>query len=150
MLAAPHGARAAHAGAAAGLRPKAASISTAACPPACTRGRSRRVLKLAAWARPSAASRLTQIFSLLSDKQNFPPLRQAGSPPLTCVQDKRGMLGLFNYLGDRLLHAAHLGRSNTVENSRRNIEEHYVREDGPCLLCFPCHATPPSASCELS
>lgn len=41
------------------------------------------------------------------------------------LQDNRGLLGLFNKLGDRLLHAAHAARSNTVENSRRNIEEHY-------------------------
>ncbi len=32
---------------------------------------------------------------------------------------------MLNWLGDRALYLAHLGRSNTVEGSRRNIEEHY-------------------------
>lgn len=41
------------------------------------------------------------------------------------IEDNRGMMGIFNWLGDRLLHAAHAARSNTVSNSRRNIEEHY-------------------------
>ena len=36
-----------------------------------------------------------------------------------------GLLGLFNRIGDRLLHFSHLARSNTVVGSRRNIEEHY-------------------------
>lgn len=34
-------------------------------------------------------------------------------------------MGAFNWLGDRLLAAAHAARSNTLEGSRRNIEEHY-------------------------
>ncbi len=41
------------------------------------------------------------------------------------VQGSRGMLGAFNWLGDRLLAAAHAARSNTLAGSRRNIEEHY-------------------------
>ncbi len=35
------------------------------------------------------------------------------------------MMGAFNWLGDRLLAAAHAARSNTLEGSRKNIEEHY-------------------------
>ena len=42
-----------------------------------------------------------------------------------CQQSSRGLLGAFNWLGDRLLAAAHAARSNTLEGSRRNIEEHY-------------------------
>lgn len=34
-------------------------------------------------------------------------------------------MGVFNWLGDRLLTAAHAARSNTLEGSRKNIEEHY-------------------------
>ena len=41
------------------------------------------------------------------------------------IQDKRGMLGVFNWIGDKMLHLAHMGRSNTAAGSRRNIEEHY-------------------------
>jgi hypothetical protein len=41
------------------------------------------------------------------------------------LQESRGLLGAFNWLGDRLLAAAHAARSNTLEGSRRNIEEHY-------------------------
>ncbi|KAL4856846.1 Tuberculostearic acid methyltransferase UfaA1 [Chlorella vulgaris] len=41
------------------------------------------------------------------------------------IEESRGMLGAFNWLGDRLLAAAHATRSNTLAGSRRNIEEHY-------------------------
>lgn len=41
------------------------------------------------------------------------------------IQDQRGLLGIFNRLGDRALHLAHLSRSNNAFNARRNIEEHY-------------------------
>ena len=41
------------------------------------------------------------------------------------VQESRGLMGAFNWLGDRLLAAAHAARSNTLAGSRRNIEEHY-------------------------
>jgi hypothetical protein len=41
------------------------------------------------------------------------------------LQSSRGLLGAFNWLGDRLLAAAHAARSNTLAGSRRNIEEHY-------------------------
>ena len=41
------------------------------------------------------------------------------------IQDRRGLLGALNWLGDRALAAAHLARSNTVAGSRRTIEEHY-------------------------
>lgn len=40
-------------------------------------------------------------------------------------QQSRGLLGPLNWLGDRLLHLAHLARPNTIEGSRKNIEEHY-------------------------
>lgn len=43
----------------------------------------------------------------------------------TNIEDQRGLLGIFNRLGDRALHIAHLSRSNTANNARRNIEEHY-------------------------
>jgi cyclopropane-fatty-acyl-phospholipid synthase len=41
------------------------------------------------------------------------------------IEDKRGVLGIFNKLGDRALALAHRARSNTVTGSRKNIEEHY-------------------------
>ncbi|GBF87498.1 cyclopropane fatty acid synthase [Raphidocelis subcapitata] len=41
------------------------------------------------------------------------------------LNEQRGLLGAFSWIGDRLLHWAHLQRSNTIEGSRRNIEEHY-------------------------
>ncbi|KAL4447595.1 hypothetical protein ABPG75_004814 [Micractinium tetrahymenae] len=41
------------------------------------------------------------------------------------IEESRGLLGVFNWLGDRLLAMAHAARSNTLEGSRRNIEEHY-------------------------
>ncbi|PRW60674.1 cyclopropane-fatty-acyl-phospholipid synthase [Chlorella sorokiniana] len=41
------------------------------------------------------------------------------------IEANRGMMGAFNWLGDRLLAAAHAARSNTLEGSRKNIEEHY-------------------------
>lgn len=43
----------------------------------------------------------------------------------TNIESMRGLLGVFNRLGSRALHLAHLGRSNTVSGSRKNIEEHY-------------------------
>ncbi len=41
------------------------------------------------------------------------------------IEEKRGVLGIFNKLGDRALALAHRARSNTVTGSRKNIEEHY-------------------------
>jgi len=41
------------------------------------------------------------------------------------IEGSRGLLGLFNKLGDRALTMAHRARSNTAAGSRRNIEEHY-------------------------
>ena len=41
------------------------------------------------------------------------------------IQSNRGKLGLLNWVGDKLLLLSHLGRSNTLAGSRRNIEEHY-------------------------
>jgi cyclopropane fatty-acyl-phospholipid synthase-like methyltransferase/predicted NAD/FAD-binding protein len=41
------------------------------------------------------------------------------------IEGTRGLLGVFNRLGDRALRAAHAARSNTAAGSRRNIEEHY-------------------------
>ncbi|KAI8475498.1 MAG: cyclopropane fatty acid synthase [Monoraphidium minutum] len=41
------------------------------------------------------------------------------------LNEQKGLLGAFSWVGDRLLHWAHLQRSNTIEGSRRNIEEHY-------------------------
>eukprot|EP00798_Chlamydomonas_sp_ICE-L_P032282 gene32282-16848_t len=41
------------------------------------------------------------------------------------VEDSRGSLGVLNWVGDRLLHLYHLARPNTIEGSRKNIEEHY-------------------------
>ena len=41
------------------------------------------------------------------------------------IESSRGILGIFNKIGDRALMAAHKTRSNTVAGSRRNIEEHY-------------------------
>lgn len=41
------------------------------------------------------------------------------------IEESRGLLGMFNWAGDRLLHLAHRARPNTLEGSRRNIEEHY-------------------------
>lgn len=41
------------------------------------------------------------------------------------IEGNRGILGAFNWLGDRLLYLAHLTRANTVEGSKRNIREHY-------------------------
>lgn len=51
------------------------------------------------------------------------------------IEESRGMLGAFNWLGDRLLAAAHATRSNTLAGSRRNIEEHYDA-GGHCCQCF--------------
>lgn len=41
------------------------------------------------------------------------------------LQQQRGALGIVNWVGARMLHWAHLQRANTVEGSRRNIEQHY-------------------------
>lgn len=41
------------------------------------------------------------------------------------IETNRGVLGLLNYAGSKLLHWAHLRRANTIEGSRKNIEEHY-------------------------
>ncbi|KAK9818144.1 hypothetical protein WJX72_007777 [[Myrmecia] bisecta] len=41
------------------------------------------------------------------------------------IESRRGLLGPLNWVGDKLLLAAHLARPNTLQGSRRNIEEHY-------------------------
>lgn len=41
------------------------------------------------------------------------------------IEGNRGILGSFNWIGDRLLYLAHLTRANTIEGSKRNISEHY-------------------------
>lgn len=41
------------------------------------------------------------------------------------IQSNRDVLGVFNWIGDRLLYLAHLTRANTFEGSRKNISEHY-------------------------
>ena len=56
-------------------------------------------------------------------RAHLPPSLPARPP--ACLQSSRGLLGAFNWLGDRLLAAAHAARSNTLAGSRRNIEEHY-------------------------
>ena len=43
----------------------------------------------------------------------------------TSVESNRGLLGIFNKIGDKLLTWAHAQRSNTAAGSRINIEEHY-------------------------
>lgn len=46
------------------------------------------------------------------------------------IEDRRGLMGMLNWIGDRLLYVSHLGRGNTREGSRKNIEEHY--DAGKC------------------
>lgn len=41
------------------------------------------------------------------------------------IQESRGALGVLNWIGDKLLLLAHLGRSNTLSRSVSNIEAHY-------------------------
>ena len=41
------------------------------------------------------------------------------------IEASRGVFGLANWIGDKLLAAAHASRSNTRERSRTNIEAHY-------------------------
>ncbi|GFR51020.1 hypothetical protein Agub_g13347 [Astrephomene gubernaculifera] len=41
------------------------------------------------------------------------------------AESERGHMGLLNWLGERLLFLAHLRRPNTIQGSRKNIEEHY-------------------------
>mmetsp|Transcript_519 Transcript_519/g.1567 ORF Transcript_519/g.1567 Transcript_519/m.1567 type:complete len:846 (+) Transcript_519:245-2782(+) len=41
------------------------------------------------------------------------------------IEGNRGKMGILNWLGGKLLYFAHRGRSNTIEGSRKNIEEHY-------------------------
>lgn len=41
------------------------------------------------------------------------------------VEANRGLMGVFNKLGDKILLWAHTKRSNTATGSRKNIEEHY-------------------------
>ncbi|GLC46603.1 hypothetical protein PLESTB_001222700 [Pleodorina starrii] len=41
------------------------------------------------------------------------------------AETERGHLGLLNWLGERLLLLSHLRRPNTIQGSRKNIEEHY-------------------------
>lgn len=61
---------------------------------------------------------------------NFDCDNLPGLLALLCVNARqleanRGALGVLNWLGDRVLYWAHRQRSNTVEGSRKNIEEHY-------------------------
>jgi hypothetical protein len=53
------------------------------------------------------------------------------------IEDSRGLLGIFNWLGDRLLYLSHLRRPNTIHGSRKNIEEHYDAGGGRSLRCKP-------------
>lgn len=41
------------------------------------------------------------------------------------IESNRGVLGVFNWIGDRSLYLAHLTRANTFEGSKKNISEHY-------------------------
>jgi cyclopropane-fatty-acyl-phospholipid synthase len=41
------------------------------------------------------------------------------------LEANRGLMGVFNRIGDTLLTWAHARRSNTAAGSKRNIEEHY-------------------------
>ncbi|KAG2492394.1 hypothetical protein HYH03_009340 [Edaphochlamys debaryana] len=41
------------------------------------------------------------------------------------AEQERGHLGLLNWVGERLLYLSHLKRPNTIQGSRKNIEEHY-------------------------
>jgi cyclopropane-fatty-acyl-phospholipid synthase len=41
------------------------------------------------------------------------------------IEGNRGVLGVFNWIGDKLLYLAHLTRANTFEGSKKNISEHY-------------------------
>lgn len=41
------------------------------------------------------------------------------------VEANRGLMGIFNKIGDKILLWAHNQRSNTATGSRKNIEEHY-------------------------
>lgn len=76
--------------------------------------------------RASVFVPLSVCFSLCLHAHAWPP-RGLAMPraPRLFPQESRGLLGVFNWLGDRLLAMAHAARSNTLEGSRRNIEEHY-------------------------
>ncbi len=41
------------------------------------------------------------------------------------IEAGRGLLGVLNWAGSKLLYVSHLGRSNTHAGSRSNIEQHY-------------------------
>ncbi|GMH42872.1 hypothetical protein BSKO_10791 [Bryopsis sp. KO-2023] len=41
------------------------------------------------------------------------------------LHGEKGVLGILTWIGEKLLFLRHLARPNTVEGSRRNIEEHY-------------------------
>jgi cyclopropane-fatty-acyl-phospholipid synthase len=41
------------------------------------------------------------------------------------IEASRGLLGALNTFGSLALYVAHLGRSNTVSGSKKNIKEHY-------------------------
>ncbi|KAG2447750.1 hypothetical protein HYH02_007208 [Chlamydomonas schloesseri] len=41
------------------------------------------------------------------------------------AEQERGHLGVVNWIGERLLYLSHLQRPNTIQGSRKNIEEHY-------------------------
>jgi hypothetical protein len=62
------------------------------------------------------------------------------------IEAGRGLLGVFNWLGDRLLYLAHQRRPNTIQGSRKNIEEHY---DAGGLLPAACCQLPAASACLL-
>ncbi|CAG9462248.1 unnamed protein product [Pedinophyceae sp. YPF-701] len=56
----------------------------------------------------------------------FMAVLTANADQLNNGRGGRGILGpLANWIGDRMLYLAHLTRANTLEGSRKNIEEHY-------------------------
>ncbi len=66
------------------------------------------------------------------------------------TEEARGSLGLLNWLGDRLLHLAHLARPNTIEGEARRGTCAVAREIAAWRLCAGAHcvsvcARPPDA-----
>jgi cyclopropane fatty-acyl-phospholipid synthase-like methyltransferase len=41
------------------------------------------------------------------------------------MEQSRGILGVLNWIGAKLMYAAHLMRANTLAGSKRNIKQHY-------------------------
>lgn len=58
-------------------------------------------------------------------------------------------LGPLNWLGSKLLYLHHLRRANTIEGSRRNIEEHYDagRRSAHACVRDPCAVAPSWLAC---